>query len=67
MLAMSRVKRTRPPFAEMSIFSAMLAPLKSERVDAGLTFDRVAAVAWVPDERVVAGAEQRQRRCRARR
>ena len=29
MLATSRVKQTRPPLAEMSMFSAMLAPLKS--------------------------------------
>ena len=29
MLAMSRVKRTRPPLAETSMFSAMFAPLNS--------------------------------------
>ena len=58
MLATSRVKRTRPPLAEMSMFSAMLAPLKIERVDAVLALDHVAAVARVPVERVVAGAQQ---------
>ena len=41
------------------MFSAMLAPLKSSRVDAGLTLDRVVVVARVPDEHVVARAEQR--------
>ena len=42
----------------MSIFSVMLAPLKSMRVGAGLALDDVAAVAGVPDEGVVAGAHQ---------
>ena len=32
MLATSRVNRTRPPFAEMSMVSAMFAPKKSQRV-----------------------------------
>ena len=41
------------------MFSAMLAPLNSMRVDAGLAFDGVVVVARVPDEGVVAGAEQR--------
>ena len=59
MVATSRVNRTRPPLAEMSIFSLMLAPLNNMRVGAGLALDDVAAVAGVPDEGVVAGAEQR--------
>ena len=36
-----------------------LAPLKQHRVGAVLALDGVAAVAWVPDEGVVAGAHQR--------
>ena len=58
MLPMLRVKRTRPPLAETSIFSAMLAPLKSMRVGAVLALDGVAAVARVPLEGVVAGAQE---------
>ena len=58
MLATSRVNRTRLPLAEMSIFSLMLAPLKSIVSKSGLALDGVAAVAGVPDERVVAGAHQ---------
>ncbi len=57
-LATSRESLARLPFAEMSIFSSMLAPLNTQRVEAGLTLDRVAAVAGVPDEGVVARAEQ---------
>ena len=41
------------------MFSAMLAPLNSERVEAGLALDGVVVVARVPDERVVAGAHER--------
>ena len=56
-LAMSRVKRTRPPLAEMSMFSAMLAPLKSSgRRRPGPR--RVVVVARVPLEHVVAGAQE---------
>ena len=40
------------------MFSAMLAPLNSMRVGAVLALDGVAAVAGVPDEGVVAGAQQ---------
>ena len=40
------------------MFSAMLAPLKSQTVDAVLALDRVVAVARVPLEHVVAGAEE---------
>ena len=67
MLPTSRVKRTRLPLAEMSMFSLMLEPLKSMRVDAGLALDGVAAVAGVPDEDVVAGAHEGRRRCLGRR
>ena len=38
------------------MFSLMFAPLNTQRVDAVLAFDDVAAVARIPDERVVAGA-----------
>ena len=58
MLATSRVNRTRPPLAEMSMFSLMLAPLNSSVSVPGLAFDDVAAVAGIPDEGVVARAEQ---------
>src|SRR6266436_7784948 len=53
---MSRVKRTRLPFAEMLMFSLTLAPLNTS-VGAVLAFDDVAAVARIPDERVVTRAE----------
>ena len=43
---------------EMSMFSSMLAPMNSMRVDAVLALDGVAAVARVPLEHVVAGAEE---------
>ena len=58
MFAMSRVNRTRPPLAETSMFSAMFAPLNSHRVGAVLALDGVVAVARIPLERVVAGAEE---------
>ena len=51
------MKRTRSPLAEMSKISAPAAPL-NRAVEAGLTFDRVAAVAGIPLEHVVAGAEK---------
>ena len=38
-LPTSRKRRARLPLAEMSMFSLTLAPLNSERVDAGLTLD----------------------------
>ena len=56
---MSRKNRTRPPFADTSMFSAMLAPLNAHRVESGLALERVVVVAGVPHERVVAGAEER--------
>jgi hypothetical protein len=34
--------------------------VEAHPVGAGLALDRVAAVAWVPDEGIVAGAQQRQ-------
>ena len=58
MLATSRESIARLPLAEMLMFSLTLAPLNSSVSMPGLTLDRVAAVARVPDERVVAGAEQ---------
>ena len=58
MLATSRVKRTRLPLAEMSMFSLTLAPLNDQRVGAVLALDGVAAVAGIPLEGVVAGAEE---------
>ena len=47
----------RLPFADSSTFSAPPAPLKQHRVAAGFALDGVAAVARVPDEGVVAGAQ----------
>ena len=41
-----------------SKFSAVLAPLNEQRIDAGLALDDVAAVAGIPLEDVVAGAEE---------
>ena len=57
----------RLPLAEMSMFSLTLAPLNSSVSMPRLALDRVAAVARVPDEGVVARAEQRRCRCRGRR
>ena len=67
MLPTSRDSARRLPLAEMSMFSLTLEPLNSERVDAVLALDHVAAVARVPDERVVARAEEAPCRCRGRR
>ena len=53
--AMSRVSRTRPPFADTAIFSPIAEPLKRSVVAPGLALERVAAVARVPLHRVVAG------------
>ena len=57
-LATSRKNRTRPPFAEMSMFSFALAPKNSIVSDALLTFDDIAAIARIPLEQVVARTEQ---------
>ena len=58
MLATSRVKRTRPPLAETSMLSSMLRAVEEHRVGAVLALDDVAAVARIPLEGVVAGAEE---------
>ena len=58
MLPRLRVKRTRPPLAETSKISLALEPLNSMRVGAVLALDGVAAVARVPLEDVVAGAQE---------
>ena len=57
-LAMLRKKRTRPPLAATSTFSATLAPLNSIRSKPASTLEGVVVVAGVPDEDVVAGAHQ---------
>ena len=56
----SRRNVRRFPFADRATRSATLAPLNTHRVGAVLAFDRVAAVAWIPDEGVVAGTQQGQ-------
>ena len=48
-------------------FLADVGAVEHQRVGAALAFDDVAAVAGIPDETVVAVAEQRRRRCRGRR
>ena len=53
-----RVNRMRPPLAEISMLSLMLRAVEQQRVDVGLAFDRVAAVARIPLEGVLAGTEQ---------
>ena len=58
-LATSRKKRTRSPLAEMSMFSATLAPLNSMRVDPVAAFDHVAAIARIPLEQIVARTHER--------
>ena len=58
MLPTSRNSLTRPPLAEMSMFSSTLAPLNTSVSVPRLALDDVAAVARIPDERVVAVAEQ---------
>ena len=60
MLPTLRVKRTRPPLAEMSKISSRSQPLNSIVSVPCLAFDGVAAVARVPLEDVVAGAEERR-------
>ena len=42
------------------MFSLTLAPLNSKGVEAGLALDRVAAVAGVPNKRVITVAQERQ-------
>ena len=59
MLATSRNSVARLPLAEMVDVLVDVGAVEQQRVGAGLALDRVAAVAWVPDEGVVAGAEER--------
>ena len=59
MAAMSRVRRTREPLAETSMCSAGVGAVEVQGVAAALAFDGVAAVARIPLEAVVAGAQQR--------
>ena len=66
--------RPRLPLAEMSMFSLALEPLNSSVSVPALALDDVAAVAGVPHERVVAGAQEgdvvaaaADDRCRCRR
>ena len=65
MLPTLRVKRTRPPLADSVEDLAGRSAVEQHRVDAVLALDDVAAVARIPLERVVAGAEQSRRRCPA--
>ena len=58
MLATSRVN-LRPAAVGRDVdVLADVRAVEQQRVDAGLAFDRVAAVARIPDEGVVARAEQ---------
>ena len=59
MFATSRNRRTRVPLADTSMFSAAFEPLKSIASVPRLALDRVAAVARIPDERVVARTTDR--------
>ena len=59
MAATLRVKRTRLPLAETLNSSPMLEPLNCSASVPALAFDGVAAVARVPLEGVVAGAQKR--------
>ena len=59
MLPRLRVNRTRSPLAEASKISLPPGAVKEHGVGAVLAFDGVAAVARVPLERVVAGAQER--------
>ena len=59
MFAGLRKNRSRSPFAERSTVSEAAAPLNTMVSRAVVALDRVAAVARVPDERVVARAEVR--------
>ena len=59
MLATSRVNRTRRAVGRDVDVLVDVGAVEQHRVGAGLALDDVAAVARVPDERVVAGAQQR--------
>ena len=65
MLPRLRVNRTRPPLADASKISCAGAAVEQHRVGAVLALDGVAAVARIPLEHVVAGAEERPCRCPA--
>ena len=58
MLATSRDSRARAAVGRDVDVLVDVGAVEQERVVARLSVDRVAAVARVPDERVVAGAEQ---------
>ena len=58
-LPMSRVSDARLPLAEMLKVSLMFAPLNMKRVETVLAINDIAAVAGIPDERVVTVAESR--------
>ena len=60
MLPWVRKKRSRLPLADRSTCSAAVGAVEQHRVGAVLALDGVAAVARIPDERVVAGAEERE-------
>ena len=60
MLPTSRKNRSRLPFADRSMLLGGVGAVEEHRVGAVLAFDGVAAVARIPDERVVAGAHERQ-------
>ena len=59
MLPMLRVKRSRSPLADASKSLADVRAVEQHRVGAVLALDGVAAVARIPLEHVVAGAEER--------
>ncbi len=65
MLPRLRVKRARPPFADDVEDLVPAAAVEQHRVGAVLTLDDVAAVARIPLEDVVAGAQERGSRCPA--
>ena len=58
MLATSRVNLARDPFGRDIDFLGDIGAVEQQRVGAGLTLDRVAAIARIPDECVVASAEK---------
>ncbi len=58
MLPRLRVNRTRPPLAEASKISLPARAVEEHRVGAVLALDDVAAVARIPLEDVVAGAQE---------
>ena len=65
MLATLRVKRARPPLAEMLEALADGRAVEQHGVGAILAFDHVAAIARIPLEHVIARAEEGASRCLA--